>query len=798
MKDRSHIFYFSGCLSLPDSQDDFCEDALQQKQVKLPEDCAQPGRNTTLYEVGDCASKPCRQANKSAAEQCRDSSQSCCTPSQFETKLVNCTGYEVELIVIKACSCGSCDTTSSVQVSGKVISARSGSPVHHAEVWLNGELETHTNYTGSFYVTVTDSIGTAVFTIKDAYNNTYLDTTKVVEITNGMDGTISVIIQMLEPSDPVIIDSSTEAVLSVGRTQNESGNPVVLLRVPANSFYRNDGSAYTGMVSSSVTFIDPTDDTIQDAIPGVFQFVDEEGATADLESKGLFTLQFQDDEGNALYVDGAIDVSFPDQPAENFTLWKLNAVSGLWEPLIPSVQAYKRKRRQANNRIGVIDISRVPLFNTVTTYLNVDRRFSLSSSERWCYFKGRIYKDLSLSEEIINDNAAYSIKFKRFESWGYVSFRSVYRFVWALRWFCLGVPCGNYVGQISLNSPYLYYMYYGRNYQKIKAAQPKSRYNILTYELSESSTTIGVSMVASYYGPFYTSAYTCAASNIAQSHLRFYKPWTPDIYTARYFSPGGLPFGVNRRLMDTVWYPKRGSLHMICLMKIKITFTKSLLPSETPLKFHVYSFGGDHPDIKGFLFGIREYDVDISRTTQYVCAEYKCSGNLEQSNEKDYTLVKIALVSWSLYRCQVQDISGNIVSYSLNDHLRNPYRLKRPQYAEAYVPDDYSSSLGVYEAHTHRRDFVTARYKVNNACMKTYNQRNEGAFVHFHCPPMPSDKNIKETPSDENVKASGLSVGILSDTVKLSAAVFLSRQWYLSYQILLVSLNIVLLAMTRL
>ena len=162
---------------------------------------------------------------------------------------------------------------------------------------------------------------------------------------------------------------------------------------------------------------------------------------------------------------------------------------------------------------------------------------------------------------------------------------------------------------------------------------------------------------------------------------------------------------------------------------------------------------------------------------------------MEQSAKKDHTRVKIALASSSSYSCQVQDISANIVNYSLNDHLRNPYRLRKARYAEAYVPDDYNSSLGVYEAHTHRSDFVRARYKVNNACMKTYNQRNEGAFVHFHCPPMPPDKNVK---------VSGLSVGILSDSAKLSSAVFLSRQWYLPYQILYVSLNVVLLAMIRL
>ena len=269
---------------MPDNGDDFCEDALLEKQVKLPEACSQPGRNSTLYEVGECASKTCRQANANDSEQCRNSSKSCCIPSQFETKSINCTDYEAELIVVKACSCGSCDSLQYVYVSGKVVGAKSGSPVESAEVWLNGVLHTdYTDDTGSFYITVADSVGKAVFTIRDIYKNIYLDTTKVVEISNGVSGTISFTIQMLEMSDPVTIDSTTEAVLSLDRNQNDSSSPVALIKVPANAFYRDDGSSYMGMVSSFVTFIDPNDETIQDAIPGVFQFIDEEGSNINLE-----------------------------------------------------------------------------------------------------------------------------------------------------------------------------------------------------------------------------------------------------------------------------------------------------------------------------------------------------------------------------------------------------------------------------------------------------------------------------------------------------------------------------------
>ena len=715
---------------MPDDEDGFCEDALQEKQIKLPEVCSQPGRNTTVYEVGDCASKTCRQANSNATEQCRDSSKSCCYPSQIETKTVNCTDYEIELIVIKACSCGSCDSTTSVQVSGKVISANSGSPVEYAEIWLNGELEDWASDTGSFYITVADSIGKAVFTIKDVYRNTYLDTTKVVEISNGVSGTISITIQMIEMADPVTIDSTIEAVLSLDRTQNDSSSPVALIKVPANAFYKNDGSAYTGMVSSFVTFIDPTDDNVRDAIPGVFQLIDEDGSTIDLESKGMFNLQFQDDEGGDLYVEGLIEVSFPDQAADNFTLWMLNTESGLWESLDPTVQGYSRKRRQtayrADRVIGEIDMSAVQR----RRWINIDKMIRYYTSGHRCYYKSRLYKDESLSEEVMNDNAKYRTNYRVVSDNTLVTLYNGFYYDWQLRNYCFYAACNNKVGYISLET---YHVIVGGNSYKLIASQPLITDHNLQYKILDGGVTIGAVMASSSNGPFYRNRYTCQASNINQSHFRFHKSSTLDIYTARYFSPGGPPFGENRKIMDTVWYPKRESLHMICLMKVKITFNKSALSPETSLKFHVFSFGGDHPDVKNFLFGIREYEVDITETTQYTCAEYKCSGNLELSKKIDYTRVKIALASRSSYSCQVQDISTNIVNYSLNDHLRNPAWLQRVQYAEAYVPDIYGSSWGIYEAHTPSRDLAKARNKVNDECLRAYNLRNEGASVHFHC-----------------------------------------------------------------
>ena len=539
-----------------------------------------------------------------------------------------------------------------------------------------------------------------------------------------MGGTISVTIRMIKISDPVTIDPTSEAILSLDRAVNDS-SPAALIKVPANSFYKSDGTAYTGMVSSFVTFIDPTDNNIQDAIPGVFQVIDEEGSLIDLVSYGMFNLQFQDDAGNDLFVDGPIEVSFPDQPAGNFTLWVLDTESGLWESLDPSVLAYRRKRRQtvyqADNVIGEIDLSGMPR----TQLYNIDQIPEYLFSER-CYFKVRLYSDATLSKEVMNDYAHYKVDYRVVLGPTLYTVNDDFRPDYELREICFAAQYNKKLGYISLET---YHVNIGGNAYKLIASDPLLTDHNLVYNIIHNGTTIGAIMESSDNGPIYNSDSTCLASDINESHLRFHKTLTPDKYTALLFSKGGSPYNpVDREMMNKVWYPSRKNLYMICLAKVKVTFSISSLASKTALNFHVISFGGNNPDTKDFLFGIREYEVKVSDTPQYMCAEYKCSGTLEKSSKEDFTRVRIALASQSSYTCQPESVSEKIVNFSLNDRLRDPSYLLQTKTAEAYAPDNYGSSWGIYEAHIIGKNFEVARNKVTDECME-----NDGDAVHIHC-----------------------------------------------------------------
>ena len=722
----------------PDNEDEFCIDALQSKQINLPPTCVQPGTDSTMYEVGDCSSKICRQEHANQTKQCGDTSKSCCVPSRFETKSINCSDYELQLIVVKACACGAYNAPS-VQISGKVVSAESGSTIKYAEIWLNGEFETYTSGSGNFYASLTDSVDKAVITVKDTYNHKYLDTTKVIRIANGVVGSISVTIQMLGKSEPVLIDATLDSVLSMKTTKNNSVEPVALLDIPADSFYVSDGTLFTGTVSASVTFVDPTDENLKDAVPGVFQFVDEKGTTMNLASKGVFNLEFRGENGDILYIDGAIEVTFPDNRESNFTLWKLNKATGVWESLTPSIQQNKRKRRQSAGygAIGEIDMTQVEF----TDWFNIDR-LVVDMSDNVCYFRTRIYKDKCLSEEITGFSY-YKMELRRIQDNALETYWGDYP-----HYTCFAAPCENDVGYVKL----LEYSYILDDRLDFVAQEPLIIYDPLTYKLVEKGSTIGIIMTSSEFGPFYTNEAECEASEKDESHLRFRTPSSPEVFTAlevsptptRELPPSSPEF---QEMQKKAWYPLRKDIFSTCFMKVKVNAIRSD-SSDSFLDFYVSSFGlrGHLSKTWNFLFGIRQFEVDIASGSGFYCIEYKCSGTLEETNIVDYTQVRIALPPNSPYRCQVQHVKESLIDYPFgengdkwNSYWSKNLALKNYQsYLDIFAPTDYGGSYGVIDFTTDnqndpRNGRKLARKKGLEECMGSHDVHDGGAAVHLSC-----------------------------------------------------------------
>ena len=435
-----------------------------------------------------------------------------------------------------------------------------------------------------------------------------------------------------------------------------------------------------------------------------------------------------------------IVVRFPENRESNFSLWKLNKATGVWESLTSSIQSNKRKRRQSDGyEIGEIDMTQVEF----TDWFNVDEVVNLTDNV--CYFRTRIYKDKDLTEEITGFSF-YEMEFRRIID-------NTLEIIWGdfPHYTCFAVPCDNNVGYVEVYD-YDYYSYILGDLLYFLAEEPLMTRDPLTYNIVGEGNTIGIKMTASDFGPLYTDEAVCEASEIDKSHLRFRVHASPEVFTALEVSPiptEDLPRSSPefQEMQKKAWYPLRDGVFPTCFIKIKVDINMSD-SSESTLEFFVASFGleGLLSDTWNFLFGIRQFEVEIPSTGGFYCIEYKCSGILEDTEIVDYTQVRIELPLYSPYRCQVQHVKESLKKYPFgedgslkNFHWSSDWALTRYRsYLDIYAPTDYGGSYGVHGYTTNdlndpENGRELARQNGHEVCMRSHVVHDGGAAAHLSC-----------------------------------------------------------------
>lgn len=600
-----------------------------------------------------------------------------------------------------------------------------GSPLIYGDIWLNGEFVSRTNAFGNFTLSLSNSLDRAILTIKDTYKGEFLDAIKIIDITDTLSGRISISIPMLHAAPPVLIDPNVETVLTTDPNNNDSVGDMVQISVPANSFYRKDGTKYSGIVSSRLTYINTTDTGIimADIVPGRFQFINEEGSTTNLDSKGVFTLTFEDENGIPLDVDDFIDVSFPDKNDWNFTLWKLSKDTGNWEPLTSGIETKRRKRRRTEGLIGEIDMSKM----ATNTWLNIDKPF-IEIFENLCFFKIRVYQDENLSEELIRQSG-FKMEFHSIENNILTSHFHTTSFPAQS---CFPASCLNNTGYIRF-----FYSAIGlyEDLRDLNAVEPISANFPIVYEIMDGNKTFKAKMSSSANGPFYDDNAVCEASGTGDNHLRFRTQEAEVEYIVQKLTPNYTSLEKLQREQVKSWYPKsRSNFHSACFIKIKFNIYKQYSNQfETRLKFQVRSQGDMIAGIENFVFGVKEVTVDVLNKTSFQCIEYKCSGELEGSDVIDYTRVKVGLLPPTSYNCYVRDVQSNLRNYSFEEYGRRNQALYMNNTFDAYIPADSGPSFGIYHSVTDDVNLGGAQKRSKIECLKKRDILNKGAAFRFIC-----------------------------------------------------------------
>lgn len=712
-----------------ESPDDFCENALQQKTITLPDDCVQPNTNSTLYEVGQCIASSCRLNTSSTEDSCADETYSCCTMSEADIRTVQCANYELQVVVVKACGCATC-ISPSLEILGTVVDFESNDPIKYAEVWVNGEYETFTSSSGSFRFDIQTSLDHLTILIDDSYNRLYIAGIKVISLTPDMTGTLNIEIKLFKKDDPVEIDSTVENTLVAGTS--DSGSSILQIEIPSNAFYYADGTPYSGIVSASLTFLDPTNSTLLRSLPGVFQFTDSEGLQGDLDSYGLFNLDFVDSAGQPLELGAVLSVYVPSDVAadtesgETIKLWVLNTATGKWEYVGPDSSSRRRKRRQDNaNMIGdygremkservvrkrrqenVYYIGDIEYETyTASVWYNIDKvRFS----ER-CYVKVLFFDDDSLyvprkdPSEYINVNF---ISFRNNIMRNFVGYVGPYSN-------CMIAQCDDGDTYISA----AHYWWFSGSYTDLFVAEPVTDSTVVPYTTFKD--VLKIETVTSVEGPFYPSLPQCEVSSTYSSHLRFHYGLTLQEWevqkTFEPLPPQTMSIPQQKNLSEFTWYPSRAEGYRACYVKVRLELLDNTGVNNFTLG--VTSYGQSVGAIADKILGWRVESIrsSISKT---ICMEYKCSGSIdpifENGNDIDYTKVKVELDYPDQMECTISEASGLVnadppgTNTAQANNAGGTYMFNAPVHS--------GSETGVYHATSDKKILKNAKTNALKTC----------------------------------------------------------------------------------
>uniref|UniRef100_A0ABM5EXD9 Cartilage intermediate layer protein 1 isoform X1 n=2 Tax=Pogona vitticeps TaxID=103695 RepID=A0ABM5EXD9_9SAUR len=676
-----------------------CVQKPESYLTRLPHDCFQNSTSSFHYDVGRCPSTPC-SGMQDKGLRCKDPVAYCCGVSRMETREILCAGYTLPIKVAVECGCQKC-TKAKVVVRGRAVASDTEEPMRFGHIYLGNNRVSMTGYKGTFSVQVPPNTERLVLTFVDRMNK-FVNTTKVLPF-NRNGGAVFHEIKMLRKKPPITLDSTETSEISLGDL--EGGDPIAILEIPPNTFYRQNGQPYVGKVKASVTFLDPRNLSSAPIAQSDLNFVDDQGDMLPLRTYGMFSMDFTDETAteslNAGKVKVHLDSSQVKMP-EHLTgmkLWSLNPQTGLWEEEgnFHLGSSRRSKREERTFLVGNMEIRERRLFN-----LDVPE-------SRRCYIKVRTYRsERYLPSEQVSGVVVSVINLE--PTPGYSSNpRAWGRFDSAVTGSggaCVPAFCDDQ--NPDAYSAYIMASLAGEELEAVPSSPrlnpaaigvPQPYLNKLKYRRTDHTdrqvkkTAFRISVAKptpnaaeESNGPIYPyeKLQECEAAPYTAAHFRFYR-----VEGDRY-DYNTVPFNeddpVNWTEDYLAWWP-RPTEFRACYIKVKI---------NGPLEVNVRSrnAGGTHPRTSGKLYGIRDVrsirDLDQPNLST-ACLEFKCSGMLYDQERIDRTMVHI-IPQGNCYR---ESVNSMLHEYLVN-HLPVVMNNDSSQYTMLAPLDPLGHNYGIY------------------------------------------------------------------------------------------------------
>ncbi|CAH1795468.1 unnamed protein product [Owenia fusiformis] len=684
---------------------DFCDHQPKEHIKLLPNDCPQDGSHK--YNVGQCGGNSC------AGEKTESDASYCCGPIKQDSRQISCNGYSLDISVVLECGCIVCNQVNTsngliterkeVTFSGRVFDMSNPTvPFRVGEVHFYDEKVT-SSFFGYFQIKIPSGTNRIVLNFKNDLEHRFLEGTKVFNIPSDFAGTLYKEIPLMTKSKATVLNLSAKEENRIPLANSSVENrPLAEVLIAPNTFYTDTGDAYHGNVTASVLFIDPRDSTSFENIVGDLTYIDNNGNVGALQTFGMLNLDFKDDKGNPLGIQGevhmAIDANFigAQHGDTSVKLWSMNPTSGRWEfesNMIRGTKADPHKRDQANYDstffIGNVVITDRYWFNFDDDQLN------------YCFVKIKTFSDATLSMElpwsVDNEATVIAIDPTKTGQWAQVTTGSMSydsNTDISSRDDCIMTICGNgsFTGYVMVNHPD---GPFNASTDIGGKTPPNTVVEITTTSLGNDTNQVNydrvinttVKPLTDNYGPIYhfQDGY-CRDQNSFFCKSCFDDDWViPDCqpcdswycsYPAskafHYCAANVLPsyyvfhqelanyeYTVCEEILqcittpEFVWYPKHEAKIWAWYIKIKVEY-------EFESVVRAVSEGGKHIKTQGHIYGIREATTREKTT----CLEFKGSGDIyvTSHDKEDETLVSIDVQGTD---CQIESILPDLQTYQV-------------------------------------------------------------------------------------------------------------------------------------
>ncbi|XP_035685536.1 cartilage intermediate layer protein 2-like [Branchiostoma floridae] len=631
-----------------------CPVQPDENVISLPDDCVQEDTNSTGYDIGTCGGDDCVGDLGGEDKMCVDTKRFCCVPTSTETRTVQCSGYSLNVTVTTECGCGSCVKTFTKRIQGRAYgvnntnNASTEVPLTFGAVIKDGQVVDYTSDTGAFEFTTQTTASKISLTFRD-YFKELVTSTRVLSFTDSDTLNFDVVLKLRPP--PVTLMSSETSVIDLGTV--DGVDPLAEVDIPANSFFTAEGKAYEGEVKASVSFIDPRNPDDFDFIQGELTAVDVEGEENTMQTFGMFNMDFETEDGDALelganltvHIDPSqsnIDITDVDENGNLRTkIWILDTESSIWQEAGNlRVGSASRRRKRSTFIIGEFEY-------TADYPCNFDQ---IEPYERRCYVKVHAYDSVESfvrtmatgrATGVVNGADVAVITTSNRGGFSYDNSLSVYRTGRTYRkgGICLETLCepsGNdFSAKVHVVKASMHFKAVDKSHY---SGFSTDLYNSIDVQDDDKTLSFDVFRPEHSNGPVYRyddyvrvrsrwgywySTQRCPRSSVANNHFAFvntaYQPYVFPPYTFdqnQYSQP----------ITVTSWYPNENDLKKVCFIKVYVKFQNEHASTEIRV---TSKGGGVYEPNTGVTYGIRE-DRTTSNpndpTSGFVCVEFKCPG----------------------------------------------------------------------------------------------------------------------------------------------------------------------------